>query len=294
MASHFRFSAKKAFLTYAHCPHAPEEFLHLFTDKIPVYRYIIATEKHADGSDHIHAYLEFESKVDTRSPQVFDIGIYHPNIKTISGSRAIENVKAYAQKGGNFITNFPEKISKLASLAKTVIQDGLNAKTLKENPELLFKNFASIQSWMSLLPKRPSHYQSLPKKRHLWVSGPSNSGKSTFLNAFKECFEHAVEIPINSDWRYVREDTDLFWADEFKGHLTITDLNRLCDGNKHFNTKGGSVILPMGWVIIVSNYTFEEVYASAIEKDREILNMFYNRFTCYIAPSFPKFPTREL
>lgn len=47
--------------------------------------YIIGTEKHEDGNDHLHVYLELNEKMNSTNPRVFDLvsedkQSYHPNI----------------------------------------------------------------------------------------------------------------------------------------------------------------------------------------------------------------------
>lgn len=57
----------------------------------------------------------------------------------------------------------------------------------------------------------------LEKKRHYWISGPPNCGKTTWKN------NHLVrpfEIPKNNDWQGYNGEDEL-WIDEFKGQLTI-------------------------------------------------------------------------
>ena len=55
--------------------------------------------------------------------------------------------------------------------------------------------------------------------------------------------------------------------DEFKGQLTVQELNQICDGGAKMNTKGGSTVLhPVCTVWICSNYSIERCY-SKVEKD---------------------------
>lgn len=53
----------------------------------------------------------------------------------------------------------------------------------------------------------------MDKKRHYWISGPPNCGKTTWKN------NHLVrpfEIPKNNDWVGYNGEDEL-WIDEFKG-----------------------------------------------------------------------------
>lgn len=48
--------------------------------------------------------------------------------------------------------------------------------------------------------------------------------------------------PYNNDWTGFNPDYhDVIVFDEYKGQLTIQELNRLCDKYTRLNTKGGSI-----------------------------------------------------
>lgn len=59
--------------------------------------------------------------------------------------------------------------------------------------------------------------EDLPKKRHFWIYGPPNSGKTTYKN---KNLGNAFEIPKNNDF-YGYAGEKVMWIDEFKGQLTI-------------------------------------------------------------------------
>jgi hypothetical protein len=67
----------------------------------------------------------------------------------------------------------------------------------------------------------------LPKKRHYWIYGPANTGKTTWReNNLKE---DTYEIPFNGDWKGYAGEHNL-WIDEYRGCLAPNELNKLCDG----------------------------------------------------------------
>jgi len=84
-----RVNAKKLLLTYSQCP---IDIKSCFTSLNTIFEvhnreiidYVLSTEKHQDGSSHIHAYIELDKRIDTRNMRLFDISwkdkIYHPNI----------------------------------------------------------------------------------------------------------------------------------------------------------------------------------------------------------------------
>lgn len=64
--------------------------------------------------------------------------------------------------------------------------------------------------------------------------------------------------------------------DEFKGQLSVQQLNRICDGGAKMNVKGGTV--QIRWdcqVIILSNYSIRDCYDKI---DEVLLESLHNRF----------------
>jgi len=63
-------------------------------------------------------------------------------------------------------------------------------------------------------------------------------------------------LPYNNDYSDFDSNTDLAFADEFKGQIIIQQLNLLCDGYCHFNTKGGSTQISKKFDFLLSNLEF--------------------------------------
>lgn len=87
--------------------------------------------------------------------------------------------------------------------------------------------------------------------------------------------ENWFQIPTNNDWIGYNGEKYLY-MDEFKGQLSIQQLNAICDGNYKVNVKGGSSWI--GWecqVVICSNYSIKECYHKV---EDNILETLYNRF----------------
>lgn len=84
-----RVNTKKLLLTYSQCS---IDIKSCFSSLNVILRacnrniveYVLSTEKHQDGSSHIHAYIELDNRIDTRNMRLFDISqegkVYHPNI----------------------------------------------------------------------------------------------------------------------------------------------------------------------------------------------------------------------
>jgi len=84
-----RIATKKLFLTYSQCPMSIESCFTALKQILKeqgrnIIDYALSTEKHQDGSSHIHAYIELDKRIDTKNMRVFDISwedkVYHPNI----------------------------------------------------------------------------------------------------------------------------------------------------------------------------------------------------------------------
>ncbi len=107
--SRFRFNATKVFLTYPNLPeNLTAERAHLLlSQKAEIRYYLISQEKHKNGRFHIHAYIQFKTKIDTKSVNFFDLTFYgrrHPNIQK---PRSFHKLARYIKKDGNYITNYP-------------------------------------------------------------------------------------------------------------------------------------------------------------------------------------------
>lgn len=68
---------------------------------------MVSHEKHQDGNDHFHAYVQFKRKPDIRSNRFFDFKNCHPNIQ---GCRNVQAWKTYIKKDGDWL-EFPTQQS---------------------------------------------------------------------------------------------------------------------------------------------------------------------------------------
>lgn len=109
-----RLNAKRVFLTYPHCPLTVQDVLEniqlLAGPTYKIDKYVISTEKHDTGDDHIHAIIEFNKPFNSRdATRAFDIHGYHPNIQRV---KRVDECKAYVKKDGKFIEHWPEREKK--------------------------------------------------------------------------------------------------------------------------------------------------------------------------------------
>lgn len=95
--------AKGFFLTYPKCDISKEAALPLLraVDNHEIVEYVIAEEKHQDGTPHLHAFIKYDKKVEYKSTK-WDLQEYHGNYQAAKSWNA---VKTYCKKEGSFIAN---------------------------------------------------------------------------------------------------------------------------------------------------------------------------------------------
>lgn len=278
------------FLTYPQCQMTKEVLLKHLDEKFPaeIKEYVICLEKHKDGNPHLHAFVKFipKKRIRTRS---FDFEGYHGHYEVAKSWKAV--VK-YVTKYKDYISNFDVKaaMAKKGKMKKedllkdvdTVLDEGLI------NPMQVASFYRNQMVYKMLLAKKKKMPDVLPeKKRHLWIYGPSNTGKTTHLREKmqEKGEENFFQIPTNNDW-VGYDDQYYLYLDEYKGQLTIQQLNRICDGGAKVNVKGGTVQLRYDvQVIILSNYSISECYHKA---DQVLLDSLYNRFIESNSADYPE------
>jgi len=122
----YRLDAKQLFLTYPKCnilPGTALSLLEIICERHKIEKYIVAQEKHQDGTDHLHVWLRLTKRFNTRNPRAFDLewdGVnYHGNYQPCRRASAVQK---YCQKGGNFVTNMDDCTTKSSSIWSEAIQ----------------------------------------------------------------------------------------------------------------------------------------------------------------------------
>lgn len=104
--SSFRFQARYALITYAQCGSLdPFEVSNHFSSLGA--ECIIGRETHADGGHHLHAFIDFGKKFNSRNTRIFDVGGCHPNIEQSRGQPWTGY--DYAIKDGNVVAGGLER-----------------------------------------------------------------------------------------------------------------------------------------------------------------------------------------
>lgn len=102
----FRLDVKKFFLTYPQCAATKEDLKEKLTTLTygghSITNWIICKETHADGSPHLHAVVELDTKFNCRDERYFDFLGFHPKIESV---RALKSAVAYCKKEGDWIAS---------------------------------------------------------------------------------------------------------------------------------------------------------------------------------------------
>lgn len=167
----FEFQAKKVCLTYS-------QALNLTTMRIlekskewGAVKYVIGEEFHQDGGNHYHVYLTFAKRVHSRDPKVFDIDGYHPNIKKVKRDQGwIE----YCMKDGHFISGGIELFKNSTNFIKRKNDFDAWCAYVQN------KQRDDVQ-WPIQLPDGSTLDKPTGKRRHYWVVGEPNRGKTEWI-----------------------------------------------------------------------------------------------------------------
>lgn len=99
----FRINTRRVLLTYPHFNETPSVVLALLNAIRPIHRGIACLELHQDGEAHVHAAVEFSTKVNTVNGRIFDLEGHHPNIQ--SNVRSWGACVNYCRKEGTLETS---------------------------------------------------------------------------------------------------------------------------------------------------------------------------------------------
>jgi len=250
----------------------------------------VARELHEDGHPHLHCYLYYKERFSCKNERFWDIGGYHPNIQVAKSLRA---VKTYIKKDGDYIQegmNYAEEVKAITEhrsvLGKRFLDGEDPLKVINENPELFFMaasikvNLAAVASWkVSALPRCtgfiPNSFGHIltvdsVKRRHYWFwsTGP-NKGKTTWLQSLQIQFP-CLWYSWTEKFQVPASNAQFVLLDEYSsGHLTVTQLNMMCDGTYAYPVKGSCPFqLPGAIVLICGNKSPLEIYD---EKHHELI-----------------------
>lgn len=254
-------------ITYAHIEKLNVSPLMIFDElkkKYGILEYIIAREDYTETEgEHIHCYLKTVKRLHWRK-DMFDVCGLHGNYQKVQSVKKWIN---YCIKGGDYITNinvksYNEKKGKM-SLEDfdrdplELVEDGL----LEPLQLATFVKNKYVYQMIKANKQNANAPMDLVKKRHLWVYGKTNTGKTTMLEKFKKAHPNDVfQVAYNKDFQGYSNEKYLY-LDEFIGQYSIQELNNMCQGGVKLNAKFGGVILrPDVVVYINSNLSIDDIY----------------------------------
>lgn len=269
---------------------------------------VLALEHHSDGNLHWHVFLNFKNRIQVSNMSFFDCfstssqKMEHPNVHKVWYIDGLmkymnkEKYKVYEYGISLDAKNFARK--KHMKYSKSLLSFCKDELSLYEfinlEPHLLLsakkliegKNLYKSSKDSELIRYR--NQVNTEKKRHFWIFGETNSGKTYYKeNLLKKRHPNDwFDIPYNNDFFGYNGERFLF-ADEFDGQLSIWQLNLLCDGGAKMNVKGSStVIYEYPIVYVFSNHRISEVYDKVAEKNPNLLQTLYSRFNEYYMTHF--------
>lgn len=299
VAKKFRIACRKLSLTYPQCPVSRESMMAFLSSKKNPSIVVVSQEQHKDGNKHLHCFLQYETIFNSSKPTCFDITVdgetYHPNIQPTKDKN---NWISYIIKtDANYLSNGIDVPAYLKSrkehtsycfYSEVLKKGAITKEMVEENPRMLkgLKNLLNDLEAYKLLPSEKDlskpdltdvniwgvNYTVAPrrfKQPQLWICGSKNKGKTTFINELISKGYKGYEMPTNNDWSGYNDSYDFMFIDEFKGGITIQELNKVLQGNTcRLNTKGGMVVKNKNMpIFIVSNYRPSEVY-SKVDDDK--------------------------
>lgn len=285
----FRLSTRRVFLTYSACPMSGQQILDYLQDKLEgrIGDCFAKQEKHRDGSLHCHLFLRFAKKFESTNQHVFDVqsqpegsdaaAQFHPNIKRCQkGVAGLQGAYEYLCKDG-----IPPAIL-LGNIDLYPTSKGFTNKYRDRNDWLNYRR--AIAQRRPDYPLRGPEGEGIPnpgqqpinKRRHYWVYGPPDCGKSTWLR--NEVFKYQCYRVGSNDCPFDNyQDQQLIVYDDVKPkaeHLLsiceYEEVSRPVPGRTRYLQRyvpGGLATL----VIVCSNFTIRQMFEDIPEQTKKAL-----------------------
>lgn len=274
----YRAQRKTFFLTYPKCDVPKEEVLRQLELKGEIAKYLIATEKHQDGTDHVHCFISYKKKKNFRTARWGDLTYGTNPEKTyhFNDGGAVRDhfaVARYVSKDSDFISNFyeidPYKLA-LASEDATSALKIIEEKRPRDWTLYLQKlEYAYSKKFrVDTFPKYRLDQFTLPRQdlsKSLVIYGESGTGKTQFAKAHFErplLISHIDQLkiwnPQNHDGLVFDDMTFSHWPPTAVIHLLDMDEDR------HIHCRNTNGIIPAGFprifTINSSNGSFPPIF----------------------------------
>lgn len=266
---------RKYSVTYPQCildKHHAGEILRQWQDAKAV---VVAAEKHKDGANHLHAYIEFTTKR-RRQTELFDIEGCHGNVQ---GCKNTKNWLEYITKEdkkpytwGIDLEALKRKQNSHLSVKEASEMSYEELRT-KVRPEQLQRTLAGIQLDRLLTAK----VEDLSKPCGIWITGPAGVGKSHDIRIYSKLTGLEIYEKAHNKWWDGYDNEPIVLLDDAhvddKGWLAKF-LKLWADAYAFkAETKGGMLNIRPKHFIVTSNYGPDE-FAQRDEDRPAILRRF--------------------
>jgi len=294
----FRFNARSVFATWSQCGLDATTIIARAKSVFGVRlkSWALGFEQHADGSPHVHGLFVLSGKFHCRNPLFLDLqnadgsATYHPNIRPVKpGTKSLERVFHYVCKGGNIrvhnnplfqtSTNFVRRQVDFQKWVEfTSRHEQLRDIEWPISLPIPSRNDPSVSA--TLAKPKPSQ-----KKRHLWLWGPPNWGKTFWLSTefrLRRVFMRPSGSPTPFD-AYDGEEV-IIYDDVKMADVDISELQSCCNvwytqtevpGRVRYHTKFWP-LKQIRTIIVLSNKDPMDIYAvdqAAFEARFNVINL---------------------
>lgn len=269
-----RVSLSKILLTWPKCNATKEIALESLKRSLDdnLECYIIAQERHADNTEHLHATIKLHTAKRVRwnketREQLFDIMGHHADIELLKTIKDLHRAISYCMKEGNYLisgfnvdairervdANSHKRQYTCKELLTTRIQD------LVETDKINAREFMSIYKAQQMWRLINAPNEDLPDVRGRWFWGAPGTGKSYTARRIGEDYGGYFVKPQSK------------WFDGYQGEpviilddLDIAALGHLLKiwGDRYAftgETKGGTIPVPCKLFIVTSNYSIRQL-----------------------------------
>lgn len=283
----FRIRAKHLFLTYPQCPITPEEAFPLIKSIVgDVIEYYIGQHKHEHGAEskhgvHLHMYIHCESAFSTRKANKLDLlyqgVIYHGNYQTCRNpTKTVEYISSHELCHFSNLRLLQEEVlacktvqevRKLLICRKKVHQYKFWVDFFNESQPLYLITLSQYFLWWDQAKRHLLSLKSdLGRPKALFIYGPPETGKTSFVYYFKELLGSSIIITCPKQFMHYSNESCIV-IDEFdknKQEYSLAFLNNLITEPNCFTPSyyGSKKLIYPRLVLFLSNNPLTEFIAS--------------------------------
>lgn len=263
------------FITYPQCPVTKENIKDILFKKMKdmnndIKEYVIAREKHKDGNEHIHAYINLRKKIRWRQ-DLFDFIYeninYHGNYQPCKYKRkTIE----YLKKDGDYICDKDEDIYKAKN--ELILNNNLN--DLVKQGKISIFNLPTLYKAKNIYSLDTKNVDFIIDRKCFWIYGEPGIGKSYIV---REVYPNLYNKP-RSKWWDGYTDQDVVLLDDFDKDMLFYCSELKIWADKYLfegETKGGFCRPNYTKFFVTSNYDIDELF---LHKDKQMFAAIFRRF----------------